>query len=336
MRIGERIAELRRLRVLAWVFLLMILTGLGCGKAANTTGDTPPAPEEREIQIAADKESGSSPLTIVFSVTKDPAIGELSTYNWDFGDGGTSGEAGPTHIFQVSGEYTVTLRAATADSHEYTATKTINVTKGTAEYYLALNIDNYWKYKYTVYQADGSVNYEYYSSMKIEKTQNIEGKQVYLYYYGMVSPIYFDSTGIYRARINLPTNLGDFERVLRLPFVVGDEYLLPGSAGWGYYTPDPSGKRTTTISIIDLDSSIDALAGHYDHCIKIKFRYYYADSLAPDKNSEAYIYLAPGIGLVKSQSYGYQRQGRGWRWMLGGETDLVESVINNNAISSGR
>lgn len=39
----------------------------------------------------------------------DESIGEISTWNWDFGDGSSSDKQHPVHFFQKSGQYVVTL-----------------------------------------------------------------------------------------------------------------------------------------------------------------------------------------------------------------------------------
>lgn len=49
------------------------------------------------------------------------------TYEWDFGDGMKSTEQSPSHTYQESGEYTVTLKATTEDDLTLTATSTLAV-----------------------------------------------------------------------------------------------------------------------------------------------------------------------------------------------------------------
>src|SRR5712691_7644146 len=51
---------------------------------------------------------GPAPLTVYF--TSDPAGGQTPyTYDWNFGDGATSGLPNPTHMFAKPGNYTVTF-----------------------------------------------------------------------------------------------------------------------------------------------------------------------------------------------------------------------------------
>ena len=75
----------------------------------------PVAPEpaaaavEQEPPSAAfslDVESGFAPLTVRFS---GPSGESVSNYNWSFGDGNSSSDANPAHIYTVPGHYTVSL-----------------------------------------------------------------------------------------------------------------------------------------------------------------------------------------------------------------------------------
>jgi len=49
---------------------------------------------------------GPAPLTVSFT---DTSTGEIKTWNWDFGDGLTSSEQNPIHIYQNPGTYTTVL-----------------------------------------------------------------------------------------------------------------------------------------------------------------------------------------------------------------------------------
>jgi len=56
--------------------------------------------------FSADPESGYAPLSVVFS---NQSSNGPTSYNWSFGDGATSTEENPVHIFNMLGEYTVSL-----------------------------------------------------------------------------------------------------------------------------------------------------------------------------------------------------------------------------------
>lgn len=58
------------------------------------------------------RRSGTAPLAITF----DPSCstGDFVTWRWDFGDGSQSDERVPTHVFEVAGDFNVTLTAQTA------------------------------------------------------------------------------------------------------------------------------------------------------------------------------------------------------------------------------
>jgi len=57
--------------------------------------------------------SGVAPLTVAFA---DASVGNPSptSWSWEFGDGGSSTEQNPTHVYQKAGKYTVSLTASSA------------------------------------------------------------------------------------------------------------------------------------------------------------------------------------------------------------------------------
>jgi len=50
--------------------------------------------------------SGQAPLSVTFS---DQSAGALTSWAWDFGDGGTSTAQNPVHVYQNAGTYSVSL-----------------------------------------------------------------------------------------------------------------------------------------------------------------------------------------------------------------------------------
>ncbi|MGW3157964.1 PQQ-dependent sugar dehydrogenase [Streptomyces sp. NPDC001089] len=63
-------------------------------------------------QATADRTSGQAPLKVRFSSAgSSDADGGNLTYSWDFGDGGTSTAADPSHTYKRNGTYTATVTA---------------------------------------------------------------------------------------------------------------------------------------------------------------------------------------------------------------------------------
>jgi hypothetical protein len=61
-----------------------------------------------------------TPLTVTFS---DNSTGDITGYDWDFGDGGQATEANPSHVYTASGVYTVTLTVTDASGMQDTLTR---------------------------------------------------------------------------------------------------------------------------------------------------------------------------------------------------------------------
>ncbi|GIE76400.1 glycosyl hydrolase [Actinoplanes philippinensis] len=89
-------------------------------------------------RIAADRTSGTAPLTVGFSSSgsSDPEGGALS-YAWNFGDGGTSSAANPSHTFTGDGQRTVTLTVT--DPAGLTANASVTITVGNTAPTVTLN-----------------------------------------------------------------------------------------------------------------------------------------------------------------------------------------------------
>ena len=66
--------------------------------------------------------AGTAPLTVAFTDQSKDSDGHVVAVRWDFGDGATSTEPNPTHLYAAPGKYVVTLTAI--DDNGATAEKT--------------------------------------------------------------------------------------------------------------------------------------------------------------------------------------------------------------------
>jgi PKD repeat protein len=73
-------------------------------KTAFITVFTPPEP-----QIAASQNIGCFPVAIQFTDQSIPGDSPVTSWSWDFGDGGVSTAQNPTHTYTSSGSFNVTL-----------------------------------------------------------------------------------------------------------------------------------------------------------------------------------------------------------------------------------
>jgi len=81
----------------------------------------PPAPV---ANFTANATSGTAPLTVQFT---DNSTGSPTTWNWSFGDGFTSTNLNPLHIYASAGTYSVSLNATNSEGSN-TTTRTGYIT----------------------------------------------------------------------------------------------------------------------------------------------------------------------------------------------------------------
>ena len=72
------------------------------------------------VDFEASPKSGARPLTVHFT---DLSIGNPVTWDWDFGDGGTSTAQHPSHVYTELGTYDVTVTVTDDDLETVTLTK---------------------------------------------------------------------------------------------------------------------------------------------------------------------------------------------------------------------
>ena len=80
------------------------------------------------VGINAVPRSGNSPLTVQFTSSVSGGTGPY-TYSWSFGDGATSSDINPSHIFVNSGNYLTRLTVRDSIGREGINSVSINVTK---------------------------------------------------------------------------------------------------------------------------------------------------------------------------------------------------------------
>ena len=80
--------------------------------------------DEVPVDFSADKQLGLKPLTVKFNALGN---GETANWLWEFGDGNSSDEMNPTHIYNEAGRYSVTL-TRTDDQGSRSETKSEYIT----------------------------------------------------------------------------------------------------------------------------------------------------------------------------------------------------------------
>jgi PKD repeat protein len=95
----------------------------------STVGGTPPPPVNQppQVSISASTTSGTTPLSVTFTSNASDPDGYITSYNWNFGDGGTSSQASPAHTYTTTGSFTARLTVVDNVGASATTSLTINV-----------------------------------------------------------------------------------------------------------------------------------------------------------------------------------------------------------------
>lgn len=86
-----------------------------------------PTNQAPSASCSAEPITGTKPLTVYFTGSGSDTDGYIESYYWTFGDGETSNLASPSHTFQNSGMYTVTLTVTDDDGSKGSASVEITV-----------------------------------------------------------------------------------------------------------------------------------------------------------------------------------------------------------------
>jgi gliding motility-associated-like protein len=81
-------------------------------------------------------QSSCGALVVNFKDTSSVSLGNISSYNWVFGDGGTSTQENPSHTYPSSATYTVSLHTQTATGCANTATVIIHTGQAVSAQYI--------------------------------------------------------------------------------------------------------------------------------------------------------------------------------------------------------
>ena len=100
------------------------------------------------IEFTASTEEGATPLAVQFTPVCDQTI---VSYAWAFGDGGTSNDPSPIHVYRAAGTYTVSLTVELLDGYVVHRVRTDLITVSLAASMAALD------YIYWIHVGTGSI-----------------------------------------------------------------------------------------------------------------------------------------------------------------------------------
>ena len=110
------IYQLKSVRILAALFSFAFLVSCSDDEGTTTPTDDPVA----SFQFAVSTDN-------IFEVTFTNFSQNATSYSWDFGDGNSSVEEAPVHVYAATGSYNVTLTALNGPTATATQTKTVNI-----------------------------------------------------------------------------------------------------------------------------------------------------------------------------------------------------------------
>ncbi len=108
---------------------LIAKNGQGCTKSFTKTNYIPIVQKPIANFISSNNNGCAAPYTVNFTNTSAGAV----SYEWNFGDGGTSTTANPGHVYTTNGNYNVRLIATNAAGCKDTIIRTAFVSVGTLD-----------------------------------------------------------------------------------------------------------------------------------------------------------------------------------------------------------
>jgi cytochrome c len=102
--------------------------GLTASATVQVVVGNPPGNQAPTVQVAADPNGGTAPLTVRFTAAARDPDGDAVMYVWSFGDGGSAGGTGVTHTYTTPGTYTAKVTVTDPDGATGSATVQVVVT----------------------------------------------------------------------------------------------------------------------------------------------------------------------------------------------------------------
>jgi PKD repeat protein len=156
----------------------IILEITGSDTKAYYTGDIEII-EETDIAVACFSYSPTTDLQIETEISFTNCSENATSYTWDFGDGNTSIEVNPTHIYEAEGEFIVTL-IATNETTTNSYTQSIIIEPAGSGYFLSVNNKEYEIVNTALTQWERSENVDrgsfhlIFSNFDASEEENIE------------------------------------------------------------------------------------------------------------------------------------------------------------------
>lgn len=101
------------------IFIIILNTMIGCDLFSNAKSTQPAI---QSIAPTANFElsttSGKAPLTVTFTDLSSSGTSPINSWQWDFGDGNSSDQENPQHIYQTAGIYDVQLIVGSNDGSD--------------------------------------------------------------------------------------------------------------------------------------------------------------------------------------------------------------------------
>jgi PKD repeat protein len=84
-------------------------------------------PQPPQVNVTPSTTSGTAPLSVSFAANVNDPGAQISSYNWNFGDGQTSSAQSPSHVYSSTGNFTATLIVTNSAGMQGSGSATIAV-----------------------------------------------------------------------------------------------------------------------------------------------------------------------------------------------------------------